>query len=134
MLRSKWVYAVALGSLAVLVLGCGSKYSTVPVKGAVTYDGQPVAGMIVQFQPENGRASQAQTGEDGTFEMSYTMDQMGVAPGKHRVTVTWSPPSDEEGVKPSDLAKKVLDDFKANGPIELAVEEPQDDFEIKLPR
>lgn len=134
MMQWKAVGATALCLVGVTLLGCGPKYDTVPVEGQLTYDGQPVAGMIVQFQPETGRASQAQTAEDGSFEMAYTMDQMGVVPGKYTITVSWSPPSDEDGLKPSEEAQKVLDDFKANGPIEVTIEEPQDNFEIKLPR
>jgi len=132
MFRSKWVEAVAVGSLAVVVLGCGAQYGTLPVEGRLTYDGQPLADMIVQFQPEEGRASQAGTKAAGSFAMVYTIDKMGVEPGKHKVTVSWSPPSDDDSVKPSELVQKVLDDFKTKGPIEVTIEEPQKKSEIKL--
>jgi hypothetical protein len=134
MLRSRIIDAVVVASLAAVMTGCGQQYDTLSVKGRVTYDGQPVPDMIVQFQPEEGRASQAGTKADGSFEMVYTIDTMGVEPGKHQVTVSWSPPTDEDGLKPSELAQKVLDDFKAKGPIEIVVEKPQDSLEIKLPR
>jgi hypothetical protein len=116
------------------VIGCGSTGDIVAVEGTLTYDGQPVPDMIVRFAPEGGRASEGRTAADGSFEMSYAMDRMGVEPGNHRVTVDWSPPTDEIGVKPDPLAQKVLDDFQKNGPIAATAEKSQSSFEIKLPR
>lgn len=133
MLRNNWLSAVAVGILTVLALGCGSKYDTVPVKGKVTYDGQPVPALILQFKPAQGRASQGTTGPDGSFEMTYTIDQKGVMPGEHEITASWSPPSDD-GSKPPEVVQKALDDFKAKGPVKATIDKPQEAYEIKLPR
>jgi hypothetical protein len=133
MLRCRYGYAIVGAFLGLFLAGCGPKYSTIPVKGTLTCDGQPVADVIVQFAPAEGRASSGTTQADGSFEMVYTMDQKGVEPGQHKVTVSWSPADDSDSAPP-ELVQKVLDDFKANGPIEATVDSAQDNFEIKLPR
>lgn len=130
--RRKWFN---LGTLALLwAVGCGTKYDIVPVHGVLTYDGQPVPGMIVRFTPVEGRFSDALTEADGTFDMTYTLDTMGVEVDSHEVTIIWSPPSEERGVKPSELQSKAIADFKKHGPLTVKIEKPQKNFEIKLPR
>ena len=133
MVRSKGILAIALSMPLVVVLGCGPQYDVVPVTGKVTYEGQPVGDLIVKFSPTEGRTSEAFTAADGTFEMGYTLDEKGVEIGGHKVTVMWSP-SSEDAEAPPELVQKVLDDFEANGPIEVTIESAQTDFEIALPR
>jgi hypothetical protein len=114
--------------------GCGSKYDIVPVKGHLTYDGQPVPDMIVRFEPQVGRPSDSFTAADGSFDMSYSLDRMGVEVDSHKVTVIWASPTDAPGAKPTEIQKKVLADFKEKGPIEIVIEKPLPKFDIKLPR
>jgi hypothetical protein len=73
--------------------GCGSGNvvppSLIPVKGKVTYKGQPVTKGIVRFEPDSGFGRMA-TGElksDGTFELTTLKSGDGVVAGEHRVTV-----------------------------------------------
>lgn len=133
MVRPGGVYLFAL-VLGWGILGCNSKYDIVSVKGKVTYDGQPVPDMIVRFEPAVGRPSDSFTAADGSFNMGYTLDRMGVEVDSHEVTVIWASPTDAPGAKPTEIQKKVLADFKENGPIEVKVEKPQPNFEIALPR
>lgn len=123
-----------LGLLGAVSIGCGSKYDVVSIKGKLTCDGQPVPGMIIMFQPTEGRTSEAITADDGSFEMGYSFDQMGVEVDSHKVVISWSPPTDDGKSRPSEIQKKVVADFKANGPLELKIEQAQSDLEIKLPR
>jgi len=120
--------------LGCAVAGCNPRYDVVPVKGRLTYDGQGVSDMIVRFEPSVGRPSDSFTAADGSFDMCYTLDRMGVEVDTHRVTVIWAPPDERPGLKPSELQQKVLADFKNKGPLEVKVERPLRDFEIKLPR
>ena len=115
-------------------LGCGKKYDIVPIHGTLLFDGQPVPGMIVRFTPAVGRFSDALTGPDGTFDMTYTLDTMGVEVDSHEITVIWSPPTENAGVRPAELQSKTLADFKQHGPISVTIDKPQRNFEIKLPR
>ena len=65
--------------LAALVLvpffGCGSDMSpgdgmTVPVKGKVTYKGEPLSQGEVVFEPDGGREAYGWVQLDGTFELT----------------------------------------------------------------
>ena len=88
---------VPLALAAILVgacWGCGSGSvvppTLIPVKGKVTYKGQPVTKGIVRFEPDGGFGRMA-TGElksDGTFELSTLKPGDGVVAGEHRVTVS----------------------------------------------
>jgi hypothetical protein len=125
------IFALLLGCA---IIGCKTNYDVVSVKGKVTYDGQPVPDMIVRFEPVVGRPSDSFTADDGSFDMGYTLDRMGVEVDSHKVTVIWASPTDAPGAKPTEIQKKVLANFKEKGPIEVKIEKPQPNFEIKLPR
>jgi hypothetical protein len=71
--------------------GCGPLQSpTVPVRGIVTLDGQPVAGAAVLFTPEQGRPAEAITDASGGFVLHTFDKDDGAVPGNHKVTVTLS--------------------------------------------
>ena len=61
---------------------------TVPVKGKVTVDGQPLKQGSVAFWPKDGKGFEAdgQIAEDGTYELS-TKGKPGAPPGSYKVTV-----------------------------------------------
>jgi len=117
-----------------IVLGCNKKYDVVPLKGHLTYEGEPVPGLIVRFEPSVGRPSDSFTDENGTFDMSYTIDRMGVEVDTHKVTVIWPPTDGKANARPSSLQQKALADFKTHGPLEVTISKPDSNFEIKLPR
>ncbi len=132
-----WLRGSAMVLLILLgftFVGCNSKYDVVSVRGKLTYDGQPVPDMIVRFEPEVGRPSDSFTAADGSFDMGYTLDRMGVEVDSHKVTVIWASPTDAPGAKPTEIQKKVLANFKEKGPIEIKIEKPLSNFDIKLPR
>jgi uncharacterized protein (TIGR03000 family) len=84
-----------------------SSIPTAPVAGKVTLDGKPLARCRVTFWPENkGKLAQevgGLTDEDGTYQL-FTKGKPGVPPGRYRVTITATAPTD-----PKDPAKlKVL--------------------------
>ncbi len=61
---------------------------TVPARGLITLDGQPVAGATVTFTPDGaGRAAIGKTQDDGWFTMSTSPSGNGVAPGVYAVSV-----------------------------------------------
>jgi hypothetical protein len=79
------------------LIGCGSKGvpipKTVPAQGTVTYQGKPVDGANVVFNPEGeGRAASAVTDASGNFtaKTSITGDTIvvGAIPGTYRVSIT----------------------------------------------
>lgn len=58
-----------------------------PVRGAVTLDGEPLAGARVTFQPANGRPSAAVTDDAGRYVLRYSREENGAVPGRHAVTI-----------------------------------------------
>jgi hypothetical protein len=74
--------------------GCGSGSgpgagTMVPVKGKVTYKGQPVTTGTVVFEPDDGgREAHGDVKSDGTFVLTTFKDSDGAHPGTHRVAVT----------------------------------------------
>ncbi|MBN9523878.1 carboxypeptidase regulatory-like domain-containing protein [bacterium] len=89
-----------------LVVGCGRDVGE--VSGKVTLGGKPLPGAWVTFQPENGaRPSVARTDDSGRYELVRTEKVKGAAVGKHKVSITTSGESDDEGKKSQVVAEKV---------------------------
>ena len=99
----------ALGSFLVLVAanGCGGS-GLVTAKGRVTYKGQPVPSTTVTFHPtEPGkRASHGITDDDGNFALTNSMEERGVFPGTHKVTLKYHLSAEEEMHKIEPKASK----------------------------
>ena len=68
------------------------------VTGTVTLDGQPLAGVIVNFQPESGRAATAESDSKGYYDLVYIYGSNGAKVGKNAVSFRW--PDGSEGKKP----------------------------------
>lgn len=68
------------------------------VTGTVTLDGKPLAGLIVNFQPESGRAATAETDTQGYYDLVYIYGSNGAKVGKNAVSFRW--PDGSEGKKP----------------------------------
>jgi hypothetical protein len=78
----RWAAPLLLAALA----GCGdSGPKIVKVNGTLTYKGKPVTNAYLQFLPEFGRQSWAQTDEQGRFKINYDRHQDGAVVGKHKV-------------------------------------------------
>lgn len=63
------------------------------VTGVITWDGEPLSGAKVVFEPEEvrekarRRASSSTTEEDGTYRLYYNPKTSGATPGKHKVMI-----------------------------------------------
>ena len=88
-----WVCAV-LGTI--LLTGCGgSGPRLVPVEGAVTLDGKPLANKSLMFTPigdTSGQGAGGTSDAEGRYTLlaavpGATRDYQGIAPGRYRVTV-----------------------------------------------
>ena len=101
---------LALGSLLLVAAGgCGGK-GLVNAKGRLTYKGQPVPSTTVIFHPaEDGkRASHGLTDDDGNFLLTNSMEDRGVFPGHHKVTLKYHLSAAEETREIPPKASKEL--------------------------
>lgn len=84
--------AVLAGVVVAGVIGCGEGHRYAPVAGVVTYNGTPIEGARVVFQPVQGEPGSGSTGTtdaEGRFELSrLSGDGPGARVTTHRVTMT----------------------------------------------
>jgi len=78
-----------------LAAGCGDKFKTYPVTGTVTYQGKPVAGATVSFNPKvqgQGDDGYARTDENGVYKLQTQLGKPegGTTPGEYYVRVSKS--------------------------------------------
>jgi hypothetical protein len=102
-------------SLTVLSLiaglsGCGSNEikptleKVVPVSGTLTYQGKPLENYQVSFIPTDGRrAAVGITDVAGRFTLGTNDIGDGAPPGKHKVSVTFAPPSPDDSATSSPV-------------------------------
>jgi hypothetical protein len=61
----------------------------VPVKGKVTYKGQPLTKGVIRFEPDDyGRPASGQLQSDGTYVLSTLKEGDGVVAGHHQVSIS----------------------------------------------
>ncbi len=93
----------AVVAVVVGFAGCsdegGSKVSVVPVKGSVTFEGEPAAGAFLTFHSkspakpgESLARPTATAGSDGTFSLTTVTKDDGAPAGDYTVTVQWTKP------------------------------------------
>ncbi len=89
MLRQLPLYSCLLLSVLLLTAGCQSGQDFSSVSGQVTMDGKPLADAIVAFDPGSGnRPAIGTTDADGQYQLQYTANQMGTAPGSYTVRIS----------------------------------------------
>jgi hypothetical protein len=96
----------------VLAAGCGNSgaspdiYETVDAAGTLTYNGQPIEYYQVTFHQEGKRPAQGLTDKDGKFVLGTNAAGDGAPAGKHKVTVTFAPPTPDSATStPEEVAK-----------------------------
>lgn len=118
---------------AMCCLGCSKGPAVAPVTGIVTQNGEPLVGVMVEFQPDKGAPSYGYTDENGRYEIRYQTDRMGALLGHHYVSVTT--PSEKTDPK-TDTTVNVPETVprKYNDPTELEfeVEPGKNEFDIKI--
>jgi hypothetical protein len=66
------------------------------VRGTITLDGKPLSGVVVLFQPDNGRPARDVTDAEGNYELKYIRDTMGTKIGHNRVEIAPNEEGDDE--------------------------------------
>lgn len=88
--------AVALSVILVSITGCGGggdQPDLGQVQGTITFDGKPLSGIVVVFQPDNGRPARGRTDAEGKYDLTYIRNTRGTKVGHNRVEIA---PSEEE--------------------------------------
>ena len=67
------------------------------VTGNVTMDGQPLAGVIVNFRPDEGRTATCESDSKGNYDLEYSYQVKGAKVGPNTVSFVW--PTGVEGKK-----------------------------------
>ena len=103
--------------LLVLITGCGEERKFAPVTGQVLLDGQPVADVLVHFQPHLEAPKQGQapdavdssgvTNAEGKFELRLAdTDKPGALVGKHQVRFSDRRATADQDGGPTPMAPK----------------------------
>ena len=130
-MRYDFFSLIALFSAAMIgCSGSSDRPELGQVHGKVTMDGKPAAGVMVSFQPADGRPSWGTTDEDGEYTLKY-LDQTGAKVGKNLVTIS----TPNSGDVPEDCSK-IDEGGTAADPIPpryntLATENPEMTVEVK---
>lgn len=96
--RQRFFLITALGTLGLaMIWGCGDGFSTAPVKGTVTFNGEPVKGGSLTFSPTAASSDGSNVpasgvvADDGTYTLA-TFDSTGAVPGEYDVYYSAPPP------------------------------------------
>lgn len=94
---------------ALMCAGCGEvKKDYAYVKGKVTLDGEPLANVRVEFQPEKGPPSYGATDESGAYQLRLSDSQQGAKVGRHTIRITTiRPKSDDPRAKKVPIVEQI---------------------------
>ena len=93
---------------AFLLTGCGDPASVATVSGTVTHGGKPVAGVNVQFVPQDKKAPLASgpVDETGRYTLGRAMGKRGCAAGTYSVRLFEQDPGVLPFTIPADMSTK----------------------------
>ncbi len=105
MMRQSRMLLVVIVFLPAVVAGCRKNDGLVPVRGTVTYRGNPLPNALVVFMPETPDVlpSSGLTDSNGRYELMTIVPGDGANVGKHRVTITARGPDKERRGAPVGL-------------------------------
>ncbi|QDT89611.1 carboxypeptidase regulatory-like domain-containing protein [Gimesia algae] len=105
-LKPNDILMITLLSLSLSLTGCGGGAGDQPtlglVKGTVTMDGSPLAGVAVTFSPDSGRPATGKTDVAGNYELIYIRNTPGCKLGHNTVMISNSGEEDEMEMEGDD--------------------------------
>jgi hypothetical protein len=114
-------------------MGCEQGPAVAPVTGKVTRDGQPIPGVMVEFQPDKGAPSYAFTKTDGSYEMQYQVARKGALLGHHLVSVrTPSERTDPETGDTVNVSESIPKAYNDETTLEYQVVKGKNNFDIVI--
>ncbi len=129
------------GLLALLLLaGCGGSSELVTATGTVLLDGEPLAGVVVEFQPVSDTGSTASfglTGADGRYHLMRTAFESGIAPGEYLVRIYCEAEAGGVDCRDADESRvEIPDRYQTFSELRVTVENRRRnrlDFELTTP-
>lgn len=130
----------------VCLMGCGGTGDGLgSVTGTVTLNGEPLAGVVVEYSPTGGSGSMAMglTDESGYYEMMFSMNQKGASLGSNKVSISTAdaglPDADGKNIKelvPAEYNSKstLVATVKAGANVIDFELKSNDDSEIEQPK
>lgn len=104
-------YAMLFAAVTLVGTSCSrsDRIEVYPTQGVVRFEGQPAAGALVVFHPENPSPEMQKirpagnVESDGTYHLSTYGPRDGAPAGEYRVTVIWAGPGDGERPGPDRM-------------------------------
>ena len=116
-----------------LLSGCGGgdRPPLADVTGKVTFDGQPLSGARVIFEPEEGRPSYGMTDTNGEFTLEYMTEVPGAKIGPHtvRIRAAVADANDPEAPLPQET---IPARYNQNSTLKEEVKDDDNHFEFTL--
>jgi hypothetical protein len=112
----KLFLSVVVPFLLVALASCGSKPGVVKVTGTLSYKGKPVTNAHLDFIPDSGRATWAETDDQGHFVVHYDRTQDGIAVGKNKVSIKIKQGAATEPGKPPVVPRDMVAFFDKYSP------------------
>jgi hypothetical protein len=141
--RRAWFCLGVVALAALLPAGCRRTLTLPtphPIKGRLTWHGEPLRYVIVNLEPADGRGAEADgmTGEDGTFELrSFANDGKmdGVVPDKYRVSLENYDPVRmvTKRLPPPQTRPSALPAEEWDPHVTIEVQEEDNDLDIAIP-
>jgi len=136
------LFSAAVLVAATLLIGCGKKTLTksdrFPVRGKITYKGEPARYVMVVFHPESGKGAEAkgQTDDEGNFELrtySNTDENDGAVPGEYTVTIESFDPVRSLKRPPAGATPTVIAAGEGKAPDTYEIKEEDNNLTIDIP-
>ena len=120
--------------LMICVVGCDGS-GLVPVEGTVTYEGQPVVGLNVEFlRTESGRICTGYTDESGNFMLTASISEDGAMVGPNEVTFIFISDDTEQGSTATEAIQAIIEAHGEEGtPVPIEITGATKDLVIALP-
>lgn len=122
--------------VAITAVGCGKasgpELST--LKGHVTLNGAPLGKARVIYQPASagGSPSFAETAADGSYELKFNRDRIGVLLGLHRISVTTYRVEEDQSGKETVVLESLPPKYNEKTELSYEVQPGANVFDLKL--
>jgi hypothetical protein len=112
---------VTLSMLALNLCGCsGSDRPELGlVVGTITLDDKPVSGIVVVFQPDEGRPARGKTDQEGHYELTYIAKTPGCKVGHNRVQIAPNEEGEDESTEAADTESAAPPKRSKPGKVEI---------------